>query len=219
MITKNMKFCRDNGNKGIIYDFMDKYYDSTGRACACKVVKNINSGLKNYKDPLYYQDHTADSKNHMKSIALYLSEDPENPRHQLRIEYLSNKFIKALNDACENLGLPCYIEVDDADLEMDRVIEFDEPDYSDCSPECLEFHKEIDSMDSERWAEREREKEEFWVEADAYNRELLGDEYVDQMIAKRKKNEKDLFASCVVPTVTSVRVGIRSFATRGLKVV
>ena len=198
----------------MIKPFIEKgYYDLMGRARAIRLIKRINAGTEYYSDPLYMQDHAADSEALMKSVALYLS---ENLNHQLRIDYLSNKLIDALNRACRSIGLPEYVEVTDDDIMKDRIIDFDEPDYSTCDQECREFLLWLDMTRNNLRESVEEFVREPVEEADDYNRELLGDEYVDQMQSKRKENEGVLFGDINHPEMTSMQVGRLSFATRGL---
>ncbi|MCR5769704.1 MAG: hypothetical protein K6G87_00570 [Butyrivibrio sp.] len=216
MITRNVKYSKDDANISEIDSFLDSYYDTIGRAYACKAVKDINNGKKySSSNPLDRQSNLADSMNNMKSIALYLAEAPDNPRHQLRVDYLSNKFIRALNDACESFNLPNYVVVEGDDLENDRIIVFDKPDYSDCDSEDKEFYESMDEYSYEAWKAGNPRYDEGFSDDYDFNCEQLEDEH--DIVVEYKKRGIDPFEFCFSPETESTRVGRYSYATRGLR--
>ena len=136
-------------------------------------------------------------------------------RHQLRVEYLSNKFIKALNDACESFCLPEYVVIEGDDLENDRIIVFDEPEYSDCDEENREYYESEEVNRYEAWKARNPRFFEGFQDDYDFNCEQLEDE--KDIAIEYKKRGIDPFEFCFTDNFLSVRVGRRSFATRGLR--
>ena len=203
-----------------IRKFMDEKYYTSGRGRAFKMVQNINGGLRGFDDPIYYQESIVDSKHNMQAIAIFINENPEDPVHQLRKEYLSNKFVKALNEACSDLGLLQYVDTDVVDITSHRRITFDKPDYSDLDDDLRETLESINESRDEVREWNEQYVEETRREIDEYNRQEYGDEYADRELEKIKAHEKakeeDPFIDCLNPDETHIRVDKYSFITRGL---
>lgn len=105
--------------------------------------------------------------------------------------------------------------VEGDDLENDRIIVSDEPDYSDCDPDDRDFHETQAECSYEAWKARNpRYNEDFQDDYD-FNCEQLEDE--KDIAVEYKKRGIDPFEFCFNPDTTSARVGRRSYATKGLK--
>ncbi len=110
-----------------IKDFRENFYKKQGERAAIRCIEEINGGLTYREDPIYYMDDLANQEGYMMSFAIYLNENCTKPEATLRRDYLSNKFITALNKACTFLGYPVYVPVDPKMLTEDREIQFDAP--------------------------------------------------------------------------------------------
>ncbi len=204
-----------------ITELMDEHYYTKGRGEAYQFVKKINEGIKFSSDPLYYQENLAKSSINLRDLSIFLYEAPENPLHQLRKDYLSNQFIQALNLVCEELGLPVYVDTSEVDITSNRMITFDEPDYSDLDEwtrnYCLEFYRTQNELRKMR-----EDDDKLYRELDEYYRTTFGDEYADaeleKMKARKRERELDPFSTCLLPDATYLWMGERSFLSKGIVV-
>ena len=181
----------DAARKKFVEDFHEGFYKETGNKAAEKIVRNINAGTLYYADPIYYMDNLADQDDMMLAVAAYLAENAKTKKVALRPDYLSNKFIKALNEACVFLGLPKYINVTDEYLEQDREIVWDDPDYSQLSEDAAKVVKEINKLHNEVVDFFEKDKEKTLKEVAEYNAKLMKEAEKELKEEEKKQAEKD----------------------------
>lgn len=187
-------FENDEERAKFISEFKEGFYKEKGKEQAIEVVRTINAGMTFRTDPIYYMDCIADQDDVMLSVAGYLAENTKDKSKQLREDYLSNKFIIALNRAGEYLGFGKYLNMSDEELEKDREIVFDEPDWSLIKNEELRgVAKEIKEIkdDVKKFYDDEREK--TLKEVAEYNEKLYKEamKELDEEKAKKKAKKKE----------------------------
>lgn len=134
---------------------------------------------------------------------------------------IANKYIQnltvlqALNNACRSFCLPEYVEIEGDELENDRIIVFDKPDYSDCDEDEREYYESSEEDRYEAWKARNPRFYEDLQDDYDFNCEQVEDE--NDLVFEYKKRGIDPFEFCFNDNIKSVRVGRRSYATRGLR--
>ncbi len=184
------KIADDTARKKFIEDFKDGFYKERGHKEAEKIVRNINGGNLYYPDPIYYMDNLADQDDMMLSVAAYIIENKV-PGGVLRADYLSNKYIKALNAACAFLGLPNYVNVTEEFLNQDREIIWDDPDFSQVSEDRAESIKAIRKLRDEVDEFFQKDIENTRKEITEYNAKLEKEAEKELKEEEKKKAEKE----------------------------
>ena len=189
-ITMEKELESTEARQEFIKNFADGFYNETGREKAVKVIENINNGLLYSPNPVIYMDRVAEKDDLMLAIAAYLAESDK--KDQVRMDYLSNKFIIKLNSACEYMGLPKYVtSIKEEDLTPERVIKFDDPDFSKLDPEVVELMNREKERNAALEAKFEELGKQFNQRADEYNAKLKEEAMKELAEEEAKKAEKE----------------------------